>query len=331
MKKKKQQIEDQNRPNYYHGQLLLEKDFLAEQGYHINARRQHNLKLHGSGVVSGLKVVLLNETSIAVQPGIAIDESGQEIFLNSAEDFYLSEEFGANDLVYVSLAYQDGAKEGAASNTNSIKVYAVITIAKVKEDNAGVLLATVRLDGQGKIGADSIDYSSTKYAGKVLVPGSVGVKELAPDLNKGWIRTACNLTGLVDKNGIPLPSFRVGPTEAVSHRTETSEGKKDLGAAGALHITIPPSVKKIIRFRIAGSINEDKITFSLLIGGWDPKKMEHVNRVLIEETTFSGAPFLKNSDVVGDTDIDPEYSTLSLSLSCTKRAAISLIAVEVGY
>jgi hypothetical protein len=328
--KKKQQIEDQIRPNYFHTQLLVEKDFLAEQGYHINARRRHNLSLHGSGVVSGLKVVFLNETSIAVQPGMAIDESGQEIILNRAEDFYLSEEFGANDLVYVSLTYQDGAKEGVALNTNSIKVYTVINIAKVKEDNAGVLLATVRLDAQGKIGADSIDYSSTIYAGKVLVPGSVGIKELAPELKTGWIRTPCNLSALVDKDGIPLPTFRVGPTEAISHRTETSEGKKeDLGAGGAMHITIPPSVKKIIRFRIAGSKNEDKITFSLLIGGWDPKKMEHVHRVLIEDT-FLGAPFLKNYDI-GDTDIDPEYSTLSLSLSCTKRAAISLIAVEVGY
>ena len=94
--KKKQQIENQNRPNFYDGQLLLEKDFLAEQGYHINARRQHNLKLYGNGVVSGLKVVILNETSVTVQPGIAIDESGQEILLNTAEDFDLSEEFGAN-------------------------------------------------------------------------------------------------------------------------------------------------------------------------------------------------------------------------------------------
>jgi hypothetical protein len=327
--KKKQQIEDQNRPNYYHAQLLLEKDFLAEQGYHINARRRHNLKLHGSGVVSGLKVVLLNETSITVQPGIAIDESGQEIFLNRAEDFYLSEEFGANDIVHVSLAYQDGAKEGAASNTNSIKVYAVVTVAKVKEDSAGVLLATVRLDGQGKIGPDSIDYSYTPYAGKGLVSGSVGVKELAPDLKTGWIRTPCNFTSLVDKDGNPLPSFRVGPTEAISHRTETPEGKKDLGAVGAMHITIPPSVKKIIRLRIAGSVNEDKITFSLLIGGWDPEKMERVYRVLIEDT-FSGAPFLKNYDIA-NADIDAEYSTLSLSLSCTKKSAISLIAVEVGY
>jgi hypothetical protein len=329
--KKKQQIEDQNRPNYYHGKLLLEKDFLEEQSYHISARRQHTLKLHGSGVVSGLKVVFLNETSIAVQPGIAIDELGQEIFLNHAEDFYLSEEFGANDIVCVSLTYQDGAKEGVPSNDNSIKVYAVIIVAKVKEDSVGgVLLATVRLDGQGKIGPDSIDYSSTKYAGKILFPSSVGVKELAPELKTGWIRTPCNLTGLVDKDGVPLPSFLIGPTEAVSHRTETSEGKKDLGAAGAMHITIPPSVKKIIRFRIAGSKNEDKITFSLLIGGWDPKKMEHVDRVLLKEKTVSGAPFLEDYDV-DNTDIDPEYSTLSLSLSCTKRAAISLIAVKVGY
>ena len=196
--KKKQQIE--NRPNYYHGQLLLEKDFLAEQSYHISARRRHNLKLHGSGVVRGLEVVRRSESSITVQPGYAIDDSGQEIFLDSAEDFDLSE-FGANDIVNVSLMYQDGETAEVTkgtTNTRLIVAYAVITVATVKENQSEVLLATVKLDSQKKVVADSIDYSSTKYAGAVLVPGSVGAKELAPELKTGWIRLPCNLTALVD-------------------------------------------------------------------------------------------------------------------------------------
>lgn len=330
--KKKQQIE--NRPNYYHGQLLLEKDFLAEQNYHISARRRHNLKLHGSGVVRGLEVVRRGESSITVQPGYAIDDSGREIFLDSAEDFDLSE-FGANDTVNVSLMYQD--EEEAAGDTKSTTntglrvAYAVVTVATVKENQSEVILATVKLDSQKKVVADSIDYSSTKYAGAVLVPGSVGAKELAPELKTGWLRLPFRPIALANipdgEEEIP-PSFRVGATEALSPKPEKTEGK-DKGAAGTMAIAIPPSVNKIIRFRIAGSRNDGKISFSLLCGGWDPVKKEHVHKVLVEET-IAGAPFLETYDVC-DINIDPEYSTLSLSLRCTQRTAISLIAVEVGY
>ena len=87
--------------------------------------------------------------------------------------------------------------------------------------------------------------------------------------------------------------------------------------------------KKIFRFRIAGTRNEDKINFRLLRGGWNPQKMEHENKVILEDT-FIGVPFLKTYDI-SDGVLDPEYSTLSVWLRCTKRAAISLIAVEVGY
>ena len=94
-------------------------------------------------------------------------------------------------------------------------------------------------------------------------------------------------------------------------------------------IVLPPSVKKITRFRIAGTRNEGEINFRLFLGGWDVKKKDHASKTLLDET-FSGAHFLKDYPL-GNLYIDSEYSTLSLWLRCTKRAAISLIAVEVGY
>jgi hypothetical protein len=329
--KKKQQIE--NRPNYYNGQLLLKEDFLAEQSYHISARHRHNQKLHGSGVVRGLEVVRRSDTSVTVQPGYAIDDLGREIFLDNTEELDLSE-FGANDIVNVSLMYQDGETAGdtkGSTNTSLIVAYAVITVATVKENQSEVLLATVKLDSQKKVVAESIDYSSTKYAGAILAPGSVGVKELAPELKTGWLTMPFRPIALVNipdgEDEIP-PSFRVGATEALSPKPEKTDSK-DKGAAGNMAIAIPPYVNKIIRFRIAGSRNEGKISFSLLCGGWDTVKKEHVHRVLVEET-ISGAPFMQTYDVY-DTNIEPEYSTLSLWLRCTQRTAISLIAVEVGY
>jgi hypothetical protein len=314
--KKKQQIE--NRPNYYNGQLLVEKDFLAEQSYHINARRRHNQKLHGNGVVHGLEVVRRSDTSVTVQPGYAIDHSGQDIFLESAEEIDLSE-FGPNDIVNVSLMFEptEEVQKNSVVNTNSITCFAVILTATAKENPSEVLLARVKLDSQRKVAADAIDYSGTQYAGAMLAPG--------------WVTTPCRLIPLVNipegEVEIP-PAFRIGATEALSPKPE--KDGKDRGAAGTMTITIPPSVTKILRFRIAGSRNEGKITFSLLCGGWDPIKNEHVNRELIKEKTITGAPFLQTY-LVDDPYIDPEYSTLSLWLRSTQRAAISLIAVEVGY
>jgi hypothetical protein len=317
--KKKQQIE--NRPNYYNGQLLVDKDFLAEQSYHISARRRHNLKLHGSGVVRGLEVVRRSDTSVTVQPGYAIDHTGQEIFLESAEEIDLSE-FGPNDIVNVSLMFQeDESTEGVINksviNTNSIPGFAVILMATAKEYPTEVLLARVKLDSQKKVAEDAIDYSGTQYAGTMLAPG--------------WVRMSCRPIALVnipkDEEEIP-PAFRVGATEALSPKPE--KDAKDKGAAGTMAITLPPSVTKILRFRIAGSINEGNIAFSLIRGGWDPGKNAHVSRDLIKETITGGAPFMKTY-VIGDPYIDPEYSTLSLWLRSTQRAAISLIAVEVGY
>ena len=152
----------------------------------------------------------------------------------------------------------------------------------------------------------------------------------------GWIRlpfhpiaVATTGEGETEK---PLPAFRVGPTEAVSPKVSTdgkTENKEDLGAGGIMPIALPPSVKKITGFRIAGTRNEGDITFRLFLGGWDFKKNDHANKILLEKT-FSEAPFLKDYDL-GNLYIDSEYSTLSLWLRCTKRAAISLIAVEVGY
>jgi hypothetical protein len=317
--KKKQKIE--NRPNYYNGQLLVEKDFLAEQNYHVSARHRHNLRLHGSGVVRGLEVRRSSDTSVTVQPGYAIDTTGQEIFLETVEEIDISE-FGPNDIVNVSLMYQEGESAGGDAkksivNINSIAGFAVIMTATVKADPSEVLLARVKLDSQKKVAADAIDYSGTQYAGTILAPG--------------WIRMSFRPIAFANipegEDEIP-PTFRVGATEALSPKSEKPDSK-DKGAAGTMGIPIPPSANKIFRFRIAGSRNEGKISFSLFCGGWDPKNNEHVHRVLVEDT-ISGAPFLKEC-VIKEPYIDPEFSTLSLSLRCTQRTAISLIAVEVGY
>jgi len=70
------------RLHYFHGMLLDDKDFGAEQQYHVNKRRFLNRMLHGSGVVCGLE---LNGKKggqwIEVTSGLALDCSGNEIWV----------------------------------------------------------------------------------------------------------------------------------------------------------------------------------------------------------------------------------------------------------
>ena len=75
-----------SRNSYYTGKLLTERDLTDEQRYQIDKLRLHHLGLHGWGVVCGLKVV--PEPScpahyLKVEPGLAIDGAGREIYVRS--------------------------------------------------------------------------------------------------------------------------------------------------------------------------------------------------------------------------------------------------------
>ena len=70
------------RLRYFHGMLLDDKDFQAEQAYHIRKRRFLNRMLHGWGVVCGLELKgNKGDRSIDVTSGMALDCCGNEIWV----------------------------------------------------------------------------------------------------------------------------------------------------------------------------------------------------------------------------------------------------------
>ncbi len=96
-------------------------------------------------------------------------------------------------------------------------------------------------------------------------------------------------------------------------------------------IPLPPGVRKLKNFRIAGEHNEGKITFQLYLGGWDEKAMKHVRQELLSET-IDTAPYSKIYPIPEHlTAIDPEFHTLALTLIGTRRTTVSLIAVQVAF
>jgi hypothetical protein len=78
-------ITDIERLNYYEGEYLGAIDFEAEQEYHRDMRRRHNLGPHTWGIISGLDVAQFpnggpnKEVDVFIQPGVAVDGYGREV------------------------------------------------------------------------------------------------------------------------------------------------------------------------------------------------------------------------------------------------------------
>ena len=100
------------RNNYFFGKLLTVRDFENEQRYNNDKRRLGNRFLNGSGVVTGLDVVLVDDQTISVEPGMALDFQGREIIvdepifkkINMIEGF---ETLKGKKSIYLCIAYEE--------------------------------------------------------------------------------------------------------------------------------------------------------------------------------------------------------------------------------
>ena len=72
------------RNRYYPGKMLTSADFQAEQNYHINKARFMNGLMYGSGIICGLGVFSLDDQSVLIESGAAIDGHGREIIVDSS-------------------------------------------------------------------------------------------------------------------------------------------------------------------------------------------------------------------------------------------------------
>jgi hypothetical protein len=122
------------RNRYFYGKLLTVRDFMAEQTYLADKRRLTNRLLFGSGVVAGLQVVAVDDKTISVETGVAIDQLGREIVVPSPLTLKLSniDGFTHNDYaknVYLCIAYDEKGKEpvhtavGASGRNEEVTEY----------------------------------------------------------------------------------------------------------------------------------------------------------------------------------------------------------------
>lgn len=70
------------RNRYFYGKLLSVDDFQTEQRYMNDKRRVLNRFLHGTGVVCGMQVVEVDDLTISLETGLALDFAGREIVVS---------------------------------------------------------------------------------------------------------------------------------------------------------------------------------------------------------------------------------------------------------
>lgn len=102
------------RNKYFYGKLLSVDDFELEQKYMNDKRRLLNRFLFGFGVVSGLYVVNVDEQTISVEMGFALDSWGREIIVDEPVLTRLSQVEGYEycmedepDALYLCMEYQE--------------------------------------------------------------------------------------------------------------------------------------------------------------------------------------------------------------------------------
>ena len=79
------QIYPFERNRYYPKKRLSSADYQAEQDYFNNKRRFLNGLMYGSGIVCGLGVFSLDDLSILVESGVAIDGLGREVVVETSD------------------------------------------------------------------------------------------------------------------------------------------------------------------------------------------------------------------------------------------------------
>lgn len=114
------------RNRYFQGKLLTAEDFLQEQQYMNDKRRLMNRWTVGAGIVAGLEVIKVDDYSISLEMGLALDYTGREIMvdtpvirkLSALEGYREATMEEGNESLYLCIGYEEESMEPVHNITN---------------------------------------------------------------------------------------------------------------------------------------------------------------------------------------------------------------------
>jgi Chaperone of endosialidase len=210
----------EKRTRFFDGQFLQDQDFVDEQNYHVDRQRRHNRLLHVSGIAEGLTVSVPAANQVAVSPGTAIDSDGRQLALAQAATVDLpAERFNDKQGIELYVAYQESAEDrqtgqGSDDFTRWLERPQMIAVPPGDSYSGSfppVLLATLALDGAGRV---SVDETTRIYSG-VRLPGPAADAPALHTAASGLVSLAGSLT--IDGSvgiGTTAPSARLSVVQA---------------------------------------------------------------------------------------------------------------------
>lgn len=114
------------RNRYFKGKLLTSEDFVEEQQYMNDKRRLVNRWMLGAGIAAGLEVIKVDDYSISLEMGLALDYAGREIVVDMPAIWKLSSLDGyqeaageeGSESLYVCIEYDEKQVEPVHNITN---------------------------------------------------------------------------------------------------------------------------------------------------------------------------------------------------------------------
>ena len=253
------------RPNYYQLQFLGADDFKAEQAYHRDMRRRHNIGPHRWGIVTGLELVERPRDGggfdVYIEPGMAIDGFGREIFivapakLDAAEFQFITGNVPTLHTVW--LAYREESSSppefGYGTCESDARNDRVREDARIVIDPSGDTHAAIVVDGRAAAAENLPEDQSVPYQ---ELPDAANARWLVPLGSVSWDPT---VPGFVSA-GAQLAAGRVyagivaeevlGPNAKVRVRPRKSFSAADVDRNDFAFIEG--------RLRVKGSIVEEK-------------------------------------------------------------------------
>ncbi len=330
------QVTSPKRLNYFRYQLLAEKDFQDEQQYHLERRRLHQRLLHAWGVLEGLEVQRRSDREITVERGIAIDQQGRELVLDSP--VHRTIDAAGNAELWITLGYHEDYDDSDRQSIGGVDGFTRVTERPeitVREDrpppNDGVIeLARVLVDAGA---VQKVDNGVRRRASAMLADGSVTEERLEFQLRsairrRGWVR--------MPFKPVRFEHTRIGgrlirPSDEPPLSGEfiidiDSAYCDDAGARGTMAIPVPPGATAIHAFRIAGAARK-KVEVELYRVGIGPDGRPE--KTLLLEAIITDRVFQETLEIPKDKrHLDPELHAIAVLVAATGKAEIGLIAAE---